>query len=164
MKKVLIVGGTFDRDNGKASGLINKIFNSASLVNPATFLGIENKKGDYYPLNQKDIFNANLYYSLYPDLQKNIGYNAEMLYKHLKEHGLYEGRKFSYVFDADYYYNKYEDLRKNVGNNKDYLLAHFLEAGINEGRQATPVFCVDYYLKKYKMLLVIIKFLQQNIS
>lgn len=131
---------------------INKAFNEKSLVNPAQFLGIPNEKGEYFPITQRDIFSANLYYNLYPDLQKNIGYNKEALYKHLTEHGLYEGRKFSYVFDAEYYYNKYEDLRKNVGNNKDYLLAHFLEAGINEGRQATPVFCADYYLKKYKDL------------
>lgn len=131
---------------------INKIFNSASLVNPAEFLGIPNQKGEYLPITQKEIFSANLYYNLYPDLQKNIGLNPELLYKHLKEHGLYEGRKFSYVFDAEYYYNKYEDLRKNVGNNKDNLLAHFLEFGINEGRQATSVFCADYYLKKYKDL------------
>ena len=131
---------------------INKVFNSSSLVNPATFLGIENKKGDYYSITQKDIFSVNLYYNLYSDLQKNIGLNENLLYKHLKEHGLYEGRKFSYVFDADYYYNKYEDLRKNVGNNKYYLLAHFLQAGIEEGRQASPVFCSAYYLKKYKDL------------
>ena len=105
-----------------------------------------------YLYDIKDIFNNNLYYTLYPDLQKNIGYNEKFLYEHCVKHGLYESRKFSYVFDTVYYYNKYPDLQKNIGYNPYNLLQHFLQSGIGEGRQASPVFCSAYYLNKYKDL------------
>lgn len=102
------------------------------------------------PINISNyIFDANLYYSLYPDLQRAIGNNVEGLKSHYLNYGINEGRVASFVFDAKYYLNKYGDLR-NAFSSKGYKNAynHFINNGINEGRVASKYFDVKYYLNK----------------
>lgn len=92
-----------------------------------------------------DIFNSELYYSLYPDLQQVYGQNEEELKKHLLSNGINEGRRFSYAFDVHYYFAKYEDLRKVIGPDCKRLYEHFITCGIKEGRQGCAEFDVNFY-------------------
>lgn len=90
-------------------------------------------------------FDYELYYCMYPDLQKAYGLNETKLKEHYKVFGIKEGRIGSYVFDPVYYVNKYPDLKAAFGTN--YLAAynHFIANGVKEGRQASILFCaVDY--------------------
>lgn len=100
------------------------------------------------------MFDADLYYSLYPDLQKNIGYNVDGLKAHYLSFGIKEGRIASYVFNPVYYLNTYKDLSNAFGK-KGYESAyyHFINSGINEGRTASKLFNAREYLKTYKDLV-----------
>lgn len=91
------------------------------------------------------LFDADLYYSLYPDLQKAFGNNKEALYNHWLTFGINEGRRGSYVFDVHYYFAAYEDLRKAIGPNCRELYNHFKVFGIKEGRKASNEFEVGAY-------------------
>jgi M6 family metalloprotease-like protein len=101
------------------------------------------------------MFDVDLYYSLYSDLQQAIGYNPEALKAHYLNNGIKEGRIASYVFNPEYYLNKYSDL-KNAFGAKGYESAyyHFINNGINEGRQASALLDAKYYLSKNKDLSV----------
>lgn len=91
------------------------------------------------------LFDADLYYSLYPDLQKAFGNNKEALYNHWLTFGINEGRRGSYVFDAHYYFAAYEDLRKAIGANCMNLYNHFKAFGIKEGRKGCNEFEAGTY-------------------
>jgi M6 family metalloprotease-like protein len=95
------------------------------------------------------MFDFDLYYSLYPDLQKAYGYNEAKLKSHYFNYGIKEGRIASYVFNPKYYLNKYSDLSKAYGStNYEATYNHFVKYGINEGRSASYIFDVRYYLSK----------------
>ena len=91
------------------------------------------------------LFDADLYYSLYPDLQKAFGNNYNKLREHWLAFGINEGRRGSYVFDVHYYFAAYEDLRKNIGANCMELYNHFKNFGIKEGRKGCNEFEVGAY-------------------
>lgn len=130
--------------------------------NPAEYMGIPNKVGTYnsknYPINKvvetytkvttDTIFDADLYYSLYPDLQKAFGRNEKKLKEHFIKYGIKEGRIASYVFNPYFYSDKYPDLKKAFGTNCEALYNHFINNGIQEGRQGSVVFDVNYYFAK----------------
>lgn len=91
------------------------------------------------------LFDADLYYSLYEDLQKAFGNDHNKLKEHWLINGINEGRRASYVFDVHYYFSAYEDLRKNIGANCMELYNHFKTFGINEGRKGCNEFEVGTY-------------------
>ena len=91
------------------------------------------------------LFDSDLYYSLYPDLQKAFGNDYNKLKEHWLTFGINEGRRASYVFDAHYYFAAYEDLRKAIGPNCRELYNHFKVFGIKEGRKASNEFEVGAY-------------------
>lgn len=91
------------------------------------------------------LFDADLYYSLYPDLQKAFGRDYNKLREHWLIFGINEGRRGSYVFDSHYYFAAYEDLRKAIGPNCRELYNHFKVFGIKEGRKASNEFEVGAY-------------------
>ena len=86
------------------------------------------------PLN---VFDVDLYYSLYSDLQNAFGYNVKALNNHYWKYGIYEGRKMSYVFNAFYYYANYKDLQATTFPTFSGLYTHFFTIGIKEGRAGT---------------------------
>lgn len=99
------------------------------------------------PINIKGyLFDSDLYYSLYPDLQKAIGNNSTALKNHYLNWGVKEGRIASYVFDAKYYLDNNADVKKAFGNNYKAVYDHFINYGINEGRVASKYFDAKYYL------------------
>ena len=83
------------------------------------------------------IFNADYYYSLYPDLQLVIGKDAEDLFEHFIEYGMKEGRVGNAAFDVKAYMKNNLDL---VGLLKASDLTlyynHYVKYGLNEGRIA----------------------------
>ena len=95
---------------------------------------------------RNSLFNAKLYYDLYPDLRVAFGYNETALKNHWLNSGINEGRIASLVFDAKYYLENNSDLKKAFGNNYKSAYEHFVNNGINEGRKASLYFDVKYYL------------------
>ena len=91
------------------------------------------------------LFDKDLYYSLYPDLQRAFGDNEVALKEHYINFGVAEGRIGSYIIDQKYYINKYPDLKKVYGNNYRKAVMHFLTCGYREGRCASKMFDVNYY-------------------
>lgn len=91
------------------------------------------------------LFDSDLYYSLYPDLQKAFGNNYNKLREHWLTFGINEGRRASYVFDVHYYFSAYKDLRERIGANCMELYNHFKAFGIKEGRKASNEFEVGAY-------------------
>ena len=115
--------------------------------NPSAWEKLKNdiEKKAYTPVTLDNIFDGDLYYSLYPDLQKAFGRNTGALRNHYIKYGIKEGRVASYVFNPDYYYSKYPDLQKAFGRNYKALYDHFINNGIRENRQGAVLFGVDYY-------------------
>lgn len=93
------------------------------------------------------LFDSDLYYSLYPDLQKAFGNDYNKLKEHWLTFGINEGRRASYVFDVHYYFAAYEDLRNNIGANCMELYKHFKTFGIKEGRKGCNEFEVGTYAR-----------------
>lgn len=91
------------------------------------------------------LFDADLYYSLYPDLQTAFGNDYNKLKEHWLTFGINEGRRASYVFDVHYYFSAYKDLRERIGANCMELYNHFKAFGIKEGRKASNEFEVGAY-------------------
>ena len=99
------------------------------------------------------MFDSELYYSLYPDLQAAFGNNTKALKNHYYTCGIKEGRVASFVFDPVYYLNKFDDLKNAFGaNGYEAAYNHFINNGMKEGRTASPYFNARYYLSKYKDL------------
>lgn len=100
---------------------------------------IGNKK--FAPLTLKDLFDANYYLMLYPELRAVYGDNAELLYQHFVKYGLSEGRKCSPYLDLSKYIAGNADLSSVFGTNIDAIVAHYFIYGVNEGRNsyATPL-------------------------
>lgn len=96
------------------------------------------------------MFDGDLYFNLYPDLQRAIGYDVVALREHYINFGLKEGRVASYIFDPAYYLNNNKDVKKAFGA-KAYEMAynHFVNYGVNEGRQGSKYFGSKFYLNKY---------------
>ena len=83
------------------------------------------------------IFDANYYYSVYPDLQAAIGNDEEALFRHFIAYGMKEGRMGNATFNVKAYMKNNLDL---VGLMKaddltEYY-AHYANAGNAEGRVA----------------------------
>ena len=95
------------------------------------------------------LFDANYYYSLYPDLQHKIGYNPTLLRQHYLQYGKKEGRSPSSLFDPVYYLIRYWDLKEAFGDNWAKAYDHFIRYGIKEGQQGSALFNVQIYKNNY---------------
>ena len=100
------------------------------------------------------IFDSELYYSLYGDLQAAFGYNEEALRNHYYNYGIKEGRIGSYVFDVKYYLKNNEDVRNAFGENYEAAYNHFVNYGVNEGRKSSKFFDARYYIDQNEDLEV----------
>ena len=101
------------------------------------------------PINITEyMFDAELYFNLYGDLQQAIGNDELKLKEHYLNFGIKEGRIASYVFDARYYIENNEDIRNAYGSNYLEVYNHFVNYGINEGRDASRYFNAKYYIEQ----------------
>lgn len=83
------------------------------------------------------VFDAQYYYSQYPDLQLNIGNDADALLKHFKESGMKEGRKGNSTFDVKAYMKNNLDLVGLIkADDMTEYYAHYIKYGQQEGRIA----------------------------
>jgi len=99
------------------------------------------------------LFNAEMYYAMYPDLQAAFGKDSQKLENHWRTCGIKEGRIGSAYFDAKFYLAANPDVAKAYGSsNYAGAYSHFVNHGFGEGRQGSPVFSVRYYVDKYSDL------------
>lgn len=122
-------------------------------------------------LNLAQIVDLDLYNECYKDLRNAFGNkNWNLLWQHINEYGINEGRIFSYVYDPQFYLSRYEDLRRVFGTNYKELLTHYLNYGCREGRFANEVFDVMYYkshnedLKKMNNIDATLHFMEYGIK
>jgi beta-N-acetylglucosaminidase len=82
------------------------------------------------------VFDATYYSNKYPDLKAAFGTDANKLYNHFINHGIYEGRQGCANFSVKAYLKAYSDLRDAFGNDYAKAINHYLKQGYNEGRRA----------------------------
>lgn len=92
-----------------------------------------------------NLFDANLYRSLYSDLGKAGLTTDEQLRQHFLSIGIVEGRQFSKYVDLNYYTNSYPDLKSAGLNSKLQLFNHAEQFGAAEGRRLGAAFNASYY-------------------
>lgn len=92
-----------------------------------------------------DLFDAEVYAKMNPDLTATFGYNETRLKDHWLRYGIAEGRVASLVFDSKYYLEINGDLKNAFGNNYIAAYNHFVQCGFQEQRQASSVFSIKYY-------------------
>ena len=85
------------------------------------------------------VFDAEYYYSTYPDLQAALGNNTQKLFQHFVKYGLKEGRSGCADFNLAVYKANYADLRAVFGNNDAAYCTHYVNYGRSEGRNATTL-------------------------
>lgn len=83
----------------------------------------------------KTVFDANYYYSAYPEIAAVYGPNYMALLGHFISTGAREGRSASAVFNPIYYKQTYPDLAAAFGDNIDAYVRHYITSGIREGRR-----------------------------
>ena len=83
------------------------------------------------------LFNPQVYYNNYPDLQRTIGMNADALYRHFEQYGIREGRVASNEFNVKVYKANYPDLARAFGTNWKAYFDHYLAFGRAEHRNAS---------------------------
>ncbi len=91
---------------------------------------------EFSPATLKELFDANYYLMLYPELRAVYGDNAELLYQHFVTYGLSEGRKCSPYLDIAKYVANNTDLSVAFGSDFDSFVSHYFTCGINEGRDS----------------------------
>ncbi|HEY9851206.1 MAG TPA: hypothetical protein V6D28_17190 [Leptolyngbyaceae cyanobacterium] len=99
-----------------------------------------------------NLFNANLYRSLYPDLARAGLTTDEQLRQHFLTNGVNEGRRFSSYIDLNYYSLSYPDLHRAGLTTNRQLFEHLENAGANEGRRVGVAFNPNYYRAIYQDL------------
>ena len=92
------------------------------------------------------LFDSDLYYSMYIDLQQALGNDYQALKDHYINNGIREGRIASFVFDPRYYIEANPDIKAAFGDDYYRAFYHFVNYGIAEGRKASKLFDVNYYL------------------
>jgi hypothetical protein len=98
---------------------------------------------------QPEVFNADVYIHIYPDLLNALGgSNTQGAQNHWLCCGINEGRRASIIFDPVYYLNNNPDLLAAYGSgNYSQALQHWLIQGLpHEGRRGSLEFDVRYYL------------------
>lgn len=96
-----------------------------------------------------NLFNANLYRSLYPDLARAGLTTDEQLRQHFLTNGINEGRTFSSFINLNYYKVGHSDLGKAGLTTNQQLFAHLENFGASEGRRVSVAFNPNYYQAIY---------------
>lgn len=87
----------------------------------------------------KEMFNAEYYATMYPDVAKAVGTDKDALFEHFVNHGLTEGRSLSSEFDVNAYRSCYSDLNAVFGSDVMAYYRHYQAFGKNENRVLTSV-------------------------
>lgn len=82
------------------------------------------------------VFDADYYYSAYPDLAAAYGRNESALFSHFVAYGIKEGRSGNAEFNLQAYKQRYEDLRNAFGADDAAYCRHYVSFGKSEGRNA----------------------------
>lgn len=82
------------------------------------------------------VFDADYYYNTYTDLQTTIGLDADKLFDHFVQFGLWEGRSGSSEFNLRAYMKNNQDLLSAFGADYGAYCRHYIDSGRNEGRIA----------------------------
>ena len=82
----------------------------------------------------RDLFDADYYAVLYPDVVAAVGDDEVALYNHYVKYGMKEGRSLSPVFDVQSYRERYSDLEAAFGDDWSAYMNHMLEHGLYENR------------------------------
>lgn len=83
------------------------------------------------------VFDADYYYSIYPDIRSVIGNDPKALLDHFISFGMQEGRRGNAEFDVKAYMENNPDLTQLLGT-EDYesYYLHYISCGKDEGRSA----------------------------
>ena len=95
------------------------------------------KKADKAML--KEMFNAEYYSLLNPDVVEMYGNDADALFNHFIECGIFEGRTPNSNFNVAAYASAYPDLQNKFGGDIVKYYKHYQETGREEGRNLTTV-------------------------
>ena len=85
------------------------------------------------------VFDSDYYYSHYTDLANAFGNDANLLFSHFINAGIYEGRQACESFIPSAYKSNYPDLVAAFGDNTRLYYVHFITNGKAEGRLGTPI-------------------------
>lgn len=83
------------------------------------------------------VFDADYYYSAYPDVAAAVGRNEEALLNHFVTFGVNEGRSASAEFNPQVYRQRYADLQQAFGNDMAAYCRHYVAFGQTEGRNGS---------------------------
>lgn len=84
------------------------------------------------------VFDWEYYYNTYPDLQQNIGKDANALFQHFLTSGMKEGRSGNAQFQVKaYMYNNLDLLPIYGAKDLSLYYTHYITCGKQEGRKAT---------------------------
>lgn len=84
------------------------------------------------------VFDWEYYYNAYPDLQQNIGKDADALFQHFLTTGMKEGRTGNAAFQLKaYMYNNLDLLPIYGAKDLNSYYIHYMTCGKNEGRIST---------------------------
>ncbi|OKH32133.1 hypothetical protein NIES2119_26865 [[Phormidium ambiguum] IAM M-71] len=92
-----------------------------------------------------NLFNANTYASLYPDLGAAGLTTAQQLEAHYRNVGINEGRFGSSFVNLRYYGRSYPDLGRAGLTSNTQLFNHLENFGANEGRRSSVAFSPYFY-------------------
>lgn len=92
-----------------------------------------------------NLFNANTYASLYPDLGAAGLTTPQQLETHYRNAGIYEGRFSSAFVNLRYYGRSYPDLGRAGLTSNIQLFNHLENFGANEGRRSSVAFNPYFY-------------------
>lgn len=81
-----------------------------------------------------DLFDAAYYAKKYPDVVAVYGTDANALYSHYVNHGIYEGRNAGPLFDVKKYRENNRDLEGIYGDNFAAYVNQYLSEGLKDGR------------------------------
>lgn len=82
------------------------------------------------------VFNADYYYNNHKDVANAFGKDAQALFNHFMEHGIYEGRQASEEFNVEAYKANNADLVNAFGSDTRTYYIHYIKYGKAEGRKA----------------------------
>ena len=87
----------------------------------------------------KQLFNAEEYAEMYPDVVAALGTGEDALWEHFVTHGLSEGRALSKRFNVFAYIAAYKDLRDAFGNDLVAYYVHYVNHGLQEKRELITI-------------------------
>ena len=87
----------------------------------------------------KQLFNAEEYAEMYPDVVAAVGTGEDALWEHFVTHGLSEGRALSKRFNVFAYIAAYKDLRDAFGNDLVAYYVHYVNHGLQEKRELITI-------------------------